>query len=180
MTGIILGLYGNRFYKKHAEKKVQTIKQTTGDMPEKEQVLKNKGGRRWYGPIFALLIFLLIYMVPAILILDQQIAQEDPIETVKYTEFYDYPGVFVDELFNTMFEEGEWVLIEDKPEYHVIAFNGIDTDSLVEQEITIQFYNEAGSDESEVLFVEIDGVELDIYDSNNFLDDLFEAHETMH
>jgi|SRR5699024_346586 len=176
---VFLGLYGNHLYKKHSEKKVQKIKDIHGDSPVKEQVLQEKGGRRWYGPIFALLIFLLVYFVPAVLILDQHFTKEYPVEAVKYTEFYDYPGITVDELFHSTLENGEWELIEEDSEYNIIAFHGVQVDDGFEQDVSIHFYNEAGSSESEVLFVSIGQDELDVFESNAFLDGLFEEHEAI-
>lgn len=176
--GIAFGFYGNKLYRRHADKKIKKIKETHGDLPRKENILKEKGGRRWYGPIFAALIFLSIYLVPTILLLEQQITMEDPIEAIQETEFYDYPDVTIAELFNTMFNEGEWELLETDEDYHIIAFTGIQDDNGFEQNVTIQFYNTAGTYESEVLFVAIEGIELDVDDSNSYLDDLFEAHES--
>src|SRR5699024_9104138 len=158
---VFLGLYGNQLYKKHAEKKIQKIEDIHGDSPLKEQVLQEKGGRRWYGPIFALLIFLLVYFIPSVLILEQHFTKEYPIETVKYTEFYDYPGTTVDVLFHSTLDNGKWELVEEEPEYNIIAFHGVQVDDGFEQDVSIHFYNEVGSSESEVLFVAIGGDELD-------------------
>jgi hypothetical protein len=100
----------------------------------------------------------------------------DEIDSVKYSAFYDYPDVTMDELFNSVFSDGEWKHLESTSDYDLISFDGkkyIDNDLY---DISIVFIDE-GLGEVEVLYVVIDDEELDTYDSNDFIDDIFYEHE---
>lgn len=172
-TSALLGFYGNMLYKKHAEKKVLEIRDTTSNFSNRETKLKKQGGRAFSGVLISALIFIFVYMVPTYFIP----INLDKIDTIKYTEFYDYPGVTLDDLFNSAFVDGEWQHLESTSDYDLISFDGkkhVDHDVY---DISIVFIDE-GLDEVEVLYVVIDNEELDMYDSNDFLDYIIDEHET--
>lgn len=171
-TSALLGFYGNMLYKKHAEKKVLEIRDTISNPIDRETKLKKQGGRAFRGVLISALIFVFVYMVPTYFIP----VNLDKIDTVKYTEFYDYPGVTLGELFDSAFVDGKWKHSESTSDYDMISFDGkkhVDHDVY---DVSIVFIDE-GLDEVEVLYVVIDGEELDTYDSNNFLDYIIDEHE---
>lgn len=171
-TSVLLGFYGNILYKKHAEKKVLEIRDTTSNSSDRETKLKQQGGRRFSGVLISALIFIFVYMIPTYFIP----MNFDKIDTVKYTEFYDYPGVTMDELFNSAFVDGEWKHLESTSDYDMVSFDGekhVDNDVY---DVSIVFIDE-GLDEVHVLYVVVDDEELDTYDSNEFLDYIIDEHE---
>ena len=171
-TSALLGFYGNMLYKKHAEKKVLEIREATTHSPDKEIELKKQGGRAFSGVLISVLIFVFVYLVPTYFIP----MNFDVIDQIKYSEFYDYPGVTMDELFDSAFVDGEWKHLESKSDYDLISYEGekhVDHDI---HDISIVFIDE-GLDEFEVLYVVVDDEELDIFDSNEFLDYIIAEHE---
>lgn len=171
-TSAVLGFYGNMLYKKHAEKKVLEIRETTTHSSDKEIELKKQGGRAFSGVLISILIFVFVYIVPTSFIP----MNFNVIDQIKYSEFYDYPGVTMDELFDSAFVDGEWKHLESKSDYDLISYDGekhVDHDI---HDISIVFIDE-GLDEFEVLYVVVDGEELDTYDSNEFLDYIIAEHE---
>lgn len=171
-TSALLGFYGNMLYKKHAKKKVLEIRDTTSHSSDRKIKLKKQGGRAFSGVLISALIFIFVYMIPTYFIP----MNFDVIDQVKHSEFYDYPGVTMDELFNSAFVDGEWKHLESSSDYDIISYDGekhVDHDVY---NISIVFIDE-GLDEFEVLYVVVDGEELDTYDSNDFLDYIIEEHE---
>src|SRR5690625_7668820 len=84
----------------------------------------------------------------------------DEIDSVKYTEFYEYPGITVGELFNSVFVDGEWIHLVSASDYDMISYDGkiyVNIDLL---DVPIVVIDE-GTDEVEVLYDVIDDAELD-------------------
>lgn len=169
---VLLGFYGNALYRNHAEKKVLNIRQTTSDPSAREIELKKQGGKGFVGLLISILIFVSVYVVPSYFVP----INLNEIDSVKYTEFYDYPGVTMEELFSSMLDDGEWIHVENTSDYDIISYDGeINVDDYI-YDISIVFIDE-GQDEVEVLYVVVDDEELDLYDSNDFLEYLITEHE---
>src|SRR5690625_6977020 len=128
-TAVVLFFYGNSLYKKHAQKKVREIRDTTDNSSDRETKLKKQGGRGIVGVLISILIFVFVYLVPTYFIP----INLDEIDSVKYTEFYEYPGITVGELFNSVFVDGEWIHLESASDYDMISYDGeiyVDNDLL--------------------------------------------------
>lgn len=172
-TSVSLGFYGNMLYKKHAEKKVLEIHDSTSHSSDRVMQLKKQGGRAFSGVLISILIFVFVYMVPTYFIP----MNLDEVDKIKYSEFYDYPGITIDELFNSTFADGEWNHLESKSDYDLISYDGKKHVNNDTYDISIVFLDE-GLDEFEVLYIVVDDEELDTYDSNDFLDYIMDEHES--
>lgn len=167
-----LGLYGNILYRKHAEKRVLEIRNTKHHSTDREPELKRQGGRTFIGILYALLIIGFAYVLPTIFIpMNVSVVDE-----IKHSEFYDYPDVTIDELFNRVFDEGEWQHVDSTSDYDLISYDGIKQVDDEMHDVSIVFIDE-GKDEFEVLYVVVDDEELDSYDSNDFIDYIFSEYD---
>lgn len=166
----MLGLYGNHLYKKETEKRVQSIQNTTTTTGEKELQLKKKGGKIWYGPILAFLIIIGVYVIPSLFIP----MNVNAVDEVRYSSFYEYPDVEISVMFDSVFDDGEWDHVEDSDTYDIVEYTGIDSQN---DDVAIQFQIFADSEDFEVSSVAIDGMELDVFDMNLFLENVFSEYD---
>ncbi|MBY7144621.1 DUF2628 domain-containing protein [Virgibacillus sp. NKC19-3] len=172
-VAVTLGIYGNYLYKKEAEKRVQTIRNTTTTTDEKEKQLQNKGGKVWYGPLLAALILIGVYVVPASFLP----VNFNVVDEVRYSSFYEYPDVEIGVMFDSIFDNGEWDHVEDNDTYDIVEYTGVDSQN---DDIAIQFQSYPDSEEFEVFAVTIDGMELDVFDINLFLEDIFNEYDNVY
>ncbi|MBP1969225.1 hypothetical protein J2Z83_001329 [Virgibacillus natechei] len=172
-VAVTIGLYGNHLYKKEAEKRVQSIQNTTTTAGEKEKQLKEKGGKVWYGPILAFLIIIVVYVIPTLFIP----VNVNAVDEARYSSFYEYPDVEIGVMFDSVFDNGEWHHVEERDTYDIVEYTGIDAQNY---DIAIQFQIFADSDAFEVFSVTMDGMELDVFDINLFLENVFTEYDRLY
>jgi uncharacterized Zn finger protein (UPF0148 family) len=170
---ITLGLYGNYFYKKHAEKQMYLINQTDADNREKEMSFQKKGGRGWLGVLLAVLIMACVYFIPAWFIP----MNYNDADIVKSTEFYDYPDVTLEKMFDSLFDDGAWEHTASDGAFEIVAFSGKKQLDGKQHQIEIQFALDEETYETEVISISLDKDELDAYEKNLFMDDLFTEYD---
>lgn len=66
--GIFYGLFANKLYKKHVQRRVNKIRTVASDEQEKEKMLQQQGGGSGYGVLGAIVMIFLIYTIPTIII----------------------------------------------------------------------------------------------------------------
>lgn len=167
-----IGFLGNHLYKNHAKHQIKLL-QETGDASVES--LKKRGGRSFLGLVIGLLIFLGVYVIPMTFIP----VNIDAVDSVKYMEFYDYPDVRMGVLFADLFTDGEWSNSESTDQYEVVEYTGEKVVEGTIHDVSVVFIVRDAEEDVELLHVVVDDEELDIYDSNDFIDYLFAEHKEL-
>lgn len=141
-AAVVVGMLGNRWYKGHVERKVNSIRAVQGNVPEKEMTLKQAGGRSWGGVFLGLLIMVVIYVIPTAFIPTNLTA----IEEVKSGSFYEYPDVTIGEMFDLYFEDGTWESKEGNDEFDIIEYRGVQDADGTTHDIQIQFQTDESAE----------------------------------
>src|SRR5699024_4416811 len=102
---IVMGMYGNYYYRKNVVKQVVQIRES-GLQPEMKQTkLKRRGGTSITGILLAVGIMTAVYVLPTTFLLPINV---DPVDEVKYGEFENYPTYTIDDIFSDFFDNGTW------------------------------------------------------------------------
>ncbi|WP_166554443.1 hypothetical protein [Roseburia sp. 1XD42-34] len=174
-TMILYGFYGNKFYKNFAEKQVNKIKQINGDVEKINEEIERKGGVHWFGPIIGLLILLGVYTVPSMFI---PIHVND-IDQVKISTFTEFPNVPIGDLFDEVFQNGEWKEVDEAStsEYSIVDFVATYNEGGQSDDVTIRFgVHEEEEEELGVFMITINGEELNDLETTEYLHFIFQNY----
>lgn len=171
-TAIVVGMLGNKWYKHHVERHVQSIRSLT-QLKERTSLLKSKGGTSWKGAILGLIIVIGVYIIPMQFIP----LQYNEVDNVKYGSFYEFPDIYVDDIFRNVFEEGDWEHTETIGDIDYVDYNGVIEIDGKTHDMIISFYNDNQTDEMEIMAITVDGVELPFEEATEILNYIFLEYE---
>jgi len=80
-------------------------------------------------------------------------------------------------MFDTIFDNGEWHHVEEHDTYTIVEYTGTQSADSQNYDIAIQFRNYTDNEEFEVYSITVDGRELDAFDSNLFLENVFTEYD---
>lgn len=169
---ILYGFYGNKFYKNFVEKQVDKIKQTNGDTEKINEEIERKGGVHWFGPIIGLLILLGVYTVPSMFIP----VHVNDVDQVKLSTFTEFPDVLIGDLFDEVFQNGEWKEVDEASisEHSMVDFVATYNEGGQIHDVTIRFgVHEEEEEELGVFMITINGEELNDLETVEYLQFIF-------
>jgi len=169
---VISGLFGNYFYKKHAQKKISLVDQLHKDIPLTERFVlyKDKGGGKLSG-IFAAIGTIVALAVISLSLFPTNI---DIIDSVRQGEFEEFEGVTVEEAFEEFFRNTEWNLITREKNNTIVEFEG---DALLHSNfvrVNIRFL--VDDDYFEVQSITADGERLTPFEENELFEAIYEDY----
>ncbi len=173
VTFVLIGFFGNKLYKKHAIRHVKKTRATTPNYENRLTIYKKKGGASWLGVLFSFLILIGAYVIPTQFIP----LNVSPIDEVQYAVYDEEENINLHDMFEVVFDKGEWTFIQtvDKTDY--VDFNGELTIDQETHEVTFHFANSDDYEDIDILSVSVDNEELDVYDSSDFLDYIYDLYQ---
>lgn len=160
-VAITFALYGNILYKRHVDKQIQLIDESTSDgLKRKEQYIK-KGGTSWLGAFIAILIFTFVYVIPSGFIpKNVNTVEEIQYSLIQYTEGTENNEATIDRMFDNIFNNGEWTDTEKSATgKDLVTFEGERDGS----DFFITFHSPENTDSVEITDFLIDGEDLENY-----------------
>lgn len=163
---VVLGMYGNYYYRKNAVNQVTKIRESGLPPDVKQMELKRKGGTSVLGIFLAAGIMAVVYVVPSTILLPVNV---DPVDEVKYGAFDDRPDDTLDDVFSDFFDRGSWKEVSSDSVSSVVAFEGVKRVDNEEHNVQIQFLNEHDNEELRIEKIVVDDEELTLLEIEDFL-----------
>jgi len=136
---------------------------------QKESLLEMKGGPSTGGVFTAIGAF----AVYAVMIFYLVIPTFGVIAQVEYCTLYEYPDVMVGEAFDEFFDSGKWKHQKSNSSFKMVDYTGVKTFDGEEHDINIHIILN-NDDEFHFNRIIVDGEELDDYDSQLFIEFVFD------
>lgn len=157
----ILAFYGNAIYKRHVDKKIQTINETVGNASEQEDLYKKKGGTSWLGVLWAILILSFVYLIPTAFI-PMYVNPIDNVQksTIEYTQDNEDFTIRMEVLLQKIFTDGKWDYADQSASKEHVIFTGEYHENGEKYDFIISFFAKDYSEDILVTNITVDGEDL--------------------
>lgn len=167
---IVMGMYGNYYYRRNVVKQVTRIRKSEVSPKTKQMELKRKGGTSISGIFLAVGIMAAVYIIPSMVIVPTNV---DPVDEVKYGEFEDYPSYTIDDVFSEVFNNGTWKKISGDKHSVIVAYDGEKQMNGEQHDVQIQFLKERDDEVLSIEKIVVDDEELSMLEEEDFLNYIF-------
>lgn len=171
-TAVVMGLFGNNFYRRQVEKKVTLFRNEAGSQDEKEMLLRGKGGPSTGGLFVAIGIYAVYFLILLYMVLSMYL----PVLQVKGGHLDAYPDITVGEAFNDFFDKKNWEAKGSKASFKEIEFTGTKKFEGKKHDIKIDIII-SSDDAFQFDRIIVDGDELNNNETNSFIEFIFDDSE---